>query len=94
MQWYDFIDAMKLKVDAIDKNSKCIRLRWQRTPAEHDSPTAGSDFGLISVEIIWRIFHPVARALFCPKLGTVLRERKIETIFVERVLDGKVRVLT
>lgn len=52
VKWYEFFDRRKLKVDSIVKTLDCSRLRWQRTPAEHDSSRVGSKYVLILIESI------------------------------------------
>lgn len=92
--WYDTVDAKKLKVNAIDKTLKYIRLREQPTPAERDKRTAGNEFGLFPIKSIRAVYMLSQETYSYPKLATVLREEIIGTIFVEHVLNSKARDFT
>lgn len=60
-------------MDAIDKTSDCIRLRWERTPAEQGRLTAGCEFGVIPIGSICGVVHVVPRDSSTPQTANCSR---------------------
>lgn len=94
MQWHENFDEKKPELDAIEKTVDFIRPRWQRTIAKHDTLTGGSEFGLTPMESIREAVQVVPRDMFMSQTRNCSEIKKNGKVFVEYVLDGRVKYFT
>lgn len=88
-KWYEVLDGSELEVDVIDRTLDRIRSRWKLASSEHERRTAGSAFGLISIQSIRGIVHVVPKDSFSSETTDCSQRMEMCNDLCKNTFDGR-----